>query len=55
MKGFYYGNKLNANGGCEAAVTERTRVEWKKFRKEVKECGEILFGKIFSMDKRKDI
>ena len=33
----YLGNRLNASGGCEAAVTARTRVGWKKFR----ECGEI--------------
>ena len=41
----YLGNRLNANGGCEAVVTARTRVGWKKFR----ECGKILFGKIFSL------
>ena len=33
VKGFcYLGNKLNASGGCEAAVTAKTRVGWKKFR-----------------------
>ena len=37
----YLGNRLNASGGCEVAVTARTRLGWKKFR----ECGEILFGK----------
>ena len=36
---------MNASGGCEAAVTARTRMGWKKFR----ECGEILFGKRFSL------
>ena len=36
VKGFcYLGNRLNAGGECEAAVTARTRVGWKKFR----ECG----------------
>ena len=46
VKGFcYLCDKLNASGGCEAAATARTRVEWKKFR----ECGEILFGKRFSL------
>ena len=46
VKGFCYGSdRLNASGGCEAAVTSRTRVRWKKFR----ECGEILFGKRFSL------
>ena len=33
VKGFcYLGNRLNASGGCEAAVTARTRLGWKKFR-----------------------
>ena len=46
MKGFCnLGNRLNFSGGCEAAVTARTRMGWKKFR----ECGEILFGKRFSL------
>ena len=52
VKGFcYLADWLNANGGCEAAVTARTRAGWKKFR----ECGEILFGKILFVDERKDI
>ena len=46
VKGFcYFGDRLNASGGCEAAVTAKTRVRWNKFR----ECGEILFGKTFSL------
>ena len=46
VKGFcYLGNRLNASGGCEAALTVRTRVGWKKFR----ECGQILFQKRFSL------
>ena len=46
LKGFYYfGDRLNASGRREATVTARTRVGWKKFR----ECGEILFGKRFSL------
>ena len=45
VKGFcYLGDRLNASGGCEAAVTARKKVGWKKFR----ECGKILFGKRFS-------
>ena len=28
----YLGDRLNASGGCEAAVNARTRVGWKKFR-----------------------
>ena len=44
VKGFcYLGDRLNASGGCEAALTAITRVGWKKFR----ERGEILFGKKF--------
>ena len=46
VKGFcYLGNRLNISGGCEAAVTSRTRVGWKKCN----ECGEIQFGKRFSL------
>ena len=46
VKGFcYLDDRLNASGGCKAAVTARTRVGWKKF----KECGEILFRKRFSL------
>ena len=39
----YLGHWLNASGGCEAAVTARTRLGWKKF----KEFVGILFGKRF--------
>ena len=39
------GNRLNASEGCEAAVTARAKLRWKKF----KDCGEILFGKRFSL------
>ena len=51
VKGFcYLGNRLNASGGCEAAMTARTRMGWKKF----KMCGEILFQKkILFADERK--
>ena len=46
VQGFcYHGNRFNVSGLCEAAVTARTRLGWKKFR----ECGEILFGKRFSL------
>ena len=41
----YLGTRMNASGEYEAAVTARTRVRWKKFRK----SSEILFGKIFSL------
>ena len=36
---------LNANGGCETAVTARTRIGWMKFR----ECSEIFKGRRFSL------
>ena len=46
VKGFFYlGDRLNASGASEATVTGRMRVGWNKFR----ECGEILFGKRFSL------
>ena len=41
----YLGNRLNASGGSEAAVTARTRIGWIKFR----ECGELLYGRKFSL------
>ena len=34
----YLGDRLNAAGGCETAVTARTRIGWIKFG----ECSEIL-------------
>ena len=45
VKGFcYLGDRLNASGGCEMAVTARARLGWVKFR----ECGELHFmGKGF--------
>ena len=41
----YVGDKLNATGGCEIAVTARTRIGWIKFRK----CSETLKGRQFSL------
>ena len=39
VRGFcYLGDRVNASGGCEAAVTARARIGWVKFR----ECGELL-------------
>ena len=41
VNGFcYLGDKVNASGGCETAVTARARIGWAKFR----ECGELLYG-----------
>ena len=46
VKGFcYLGDRLNAIGGCETAVTARARIGWMKFR----ECGELLLGRRFSL------
>ena len=46
VKGFcYLGDRINASGGCEAAVTARARFGWVKFR----ECGEILHGRRFPL------
>ena len=39
------GDRLNANGGSEAAITAKPRIGWIKFR----ECGELLYGRKFSL------
>ena len=36
---------MSAVGGCDAAVTARTRCGWVKFR----ECGELLYGRRFPL------
>ena len=41
----YLGDKVSAGGGCNAAVTARTRCGWVKFR----ECGELLYGRMFPL------
>ena len=41
----YLGDRLNASGGSEAAITARTRIGWIKFR----ECGKLLYGRKFSL------
>ena len=38
----YLGDRLNANGGSEAAVTAKTKIGWIKFG----ECRELLFVKM---------
>ena len=46
VRGFcYLGDRVNASGGCKAAVTARARIHWVKFR----ECGELLNTKRFSL------
>ena len=37
----YLGDRVSASGGCEAAVTARTRCGCVKLR----ECGELLYGR----------
>ena len=44
----YLGDRVNAGGGCGAAVTARTRYGWVKSR----ECGELLHGSRSSKDER---
>ena len=41
----YLGDRLNANGGCEVAVTARVSIGWIKFR----ECVELLLGNRFPL------
>ena len=38
---------MSAVGGCEAAVTARTRCGWAKNR----ECGELLHGRRFPTER----
>ena len=46
VNGFcYLGDRLNASGGCEAAVTARLRIGWVRFR----ECEELLLGNRFPL------
>ena len=40
----YLGDRVNASGGYEGAVTARARIGWMKF----KECKELLNSKRFS-------
>ena len=41
----YLGDRVSAGGGCEAAVTARTRCGWAKYM----ECGELLYGTRFPL------
>ena len=46
VNGFcYFGGRLNASGGCEAAVAARVRIGGIRFRK----CGELLLGNRFPL------
>ena len=44
----YLGDRVSAGGGCEAAVTVRTRCGWLTFM----ECGELLYGRRFPIKLR---
>ena len=49
VNGFcYLGDRLNASGGCEAAVTARVRIGWVRFR----ECVELLLGNRLPLRKK---
>ena len=50
-KFFYLGDRLNATGGCETAVTARARIGWMKFS----ECCEILKGRRFSLKMKEKV
>ena len=46
VNGFcYLGDRLNASGGYEMAVTARVRIDWVRFR----ECEELLLGNRFPL------
>ena len=46
VNGFcYLGDRLNASGGCEVAVTARVKIGWVRFR----ECGKLLLRNRFPL------
>ena len=46
VRGFcYLGDRVNASGGCKAAMIAKARTGWVKF----KECRELLNSKRFSL------
>ena len=42
----YQGNRINSGGGCEVALTSRTRFEKVIFR----ECQDLHYGKKFPLE-----
>ena len=44
----FWGDRLNASEGSEAAVTAKTKIGWIKFG----ECGELLYGRVFVKNER---
>ena len=52
VNGFcYLGDRLNASGGCEAAVTARVRIGWVRFR----ECEELLLENRFPLKMKRKV
>ena len=47
----YLGDRLNTTGGCETAVTVKSRIGWIKFR----ECCKILKGRRFSLKMKEKV
>ena len=47
----YLGDRLNATGGCETAVTARSRFGWMT----VRECSKILKGRRVSLKMKRKI
>ena len=41
----YLGDRVCASGGCEAAVTAKTRCGWVKFM----DCADLLYGRRFPL------
>ena len=41
----YVGDRVSAGGGCEAAMTAKTRCWWLK----LSECSELLYGRRISL------
>ena len=41
----YLGDRMSVGGGCEAAVTARTRCGWATLW----ECGELLYGRRYPL------
>ena len=44
----YLGDRVSAGGGCEAAVTSRTRCGWVMSR----ECSELLNSRRFTLSRK---
>ena len=47
----YLGDRWNASGGSEAAVTASMRIAWIKFR----ECGQLLYARKYLLEMKERI